>query len=877
MSDSVERLREGLAGKYRIDRELGRGGMATVYLAIDEQRDRSVALKVLHPDLAATLGSERFQREVKLASKLQHPHILSVYDSGDAGGQLWYTMPFVQGESLRDRMSREGQLPIRDAMRIARESALALDYAHRNGVVHRDIKPENILLSDGQAIVADFGIARAVADEHGLTQTGMAVGTPGYMSPEQATGERTIDARTDIYALGCVLYEMIAGEQPITGPNAQAIIARKMTETPRALSSVRNTVPPALSQLVDTMVARSAADRPESAKAVATTLEDISASGATGATGAVAAGRSPAGSRRTLWIGVAAAAVVLAAGGFAWKKMHAAPDGGYRIAVLPFENEGAASDDYFADGMTDEVRSRLSSVPGLQVTARTSTRQYKKTTKDPREIGRELAVDYLLTGTVRWSKGNGPDRVRVTPELVQVSNNANKWSAGFDTVMSDVFAVQTAIASGIAQKLDVALAPPTKQRLESRPTQNLEAYDEFLKGEQITANVGTGDSKVLNVGIPHYQRAVQLDSNFFEAWAQLSRALSYINNAGPTVETVEQNRVANERAMMLGANRAEGHLAMAQYLRDVKLDYEGARTHYDAGLKIDPNNTDLIIGEAGVDAILGRFDDAYARAQQAAKLDPRSVATMRRVPSLLHMMRRYPEELAAWDRALALAPENLSMIQGKAFGYLSLGELDSVRALVSQKLKAGVDTTALLVRFSLYQETMWTLPPELLPKIVKLTPKDFDNDRGHWGLKLGHTYRLMGDTMHARMFGDTAVIAFAKQLHDFPDRAQLRELLARALALAGRKQEAAAQADSALKLRETTNDATIKGYVLFQAARVFIQSGENERALDLIERLITMPASDITPAYLKIDPSFAPLKGNPRFEKLIAVKPTIAH
>ena len=875
MTDSVERLREGLAGKYRIDRELGRGGMATVYLAIDEQRDRSVALKVLHPDLAATLGSERFQREVKLASKLQHPHILSVYDSGDAGGQLWYTMPFVQGESLRDRMTREGQLPIRDAMRIARESALALDYAHRNGVVHRDIKPENILLSDGQAIVADFGIARAVADEHGLTQTGMAVGTPGYMSPEQATGERTIDARTDIYALGCVLYEMIAGEQPITGPNAQAIIARKMTETPRTLSSVRNTVPAALSQLVDTMVARSAADRPESAKAVATTLEEITASGATGS---VVAARSPAGSRRAIWIGLAAALVLVAAGGaFAWRRMHATREGGFRIAVLPFENEGTAADDYFADGMTDEVRSRLSAVPGLQVTARTSTRQYKKTSKDPHDIGRELSVDYLLTGTVRWSKGNGPDRVRVTPELVQVSNSQSKWSVAFDTVMSDVFAVQAAIASHVAQNLTGALAAPTQQRLAARPTQNLQAYDEFLKGEQITANVGTGDSKVLNAGIPHYERAVQLDSNFLEAWSQLSRALSFINNAGPTVETVERNRVATERATMLGPNRAEAHLAMAQYLRDVKLDYEGARTQYDAGLKIDPNNTDLMLGEAAVDAILGRFDDAFTRAQQAAKLDPRSIATMRRVPGLLHALHRYPEELGAWDRALALAPDNLSMIQGKAFGYLALGELDSVHALVAQKLKAGVDTTALLVRFALYQETMWTLPSELWPKIVKLTPKDFDNDRGHWGLKLGHTYRLMGDTMHARMFGDSAVLAFAKQLHDFPDRAQVRELMARALALAGRKQEAAIQADSALKLRETTNDATLKPYVLFQAARVFIQSGENERAIDLIERLINMPATDVTPAYLRIDPSFAPLKGNPRFEKLIAGKPTIAH
>ena len=363
MADSLDRLREGLAGKYRIERELGRGGMATVYLAVDDHHDRSVALKVLHPDLAATIGSERFEREVKLAAKLQHPHILSVYDSGDAGGLLWYTMPFVEGESLRDRMSREGQLPIPDAMRIARESALALDYAHRNGVVHRDIKPENILLSDGQAIVADFGIARAVADEHGLTQTGMAIGTPGYMSPEQATGERVIDARTDIYALGCVLYEMIAGEQPITGPNAQSIIARKMTETPRALTTIRNTVPPALSHLVDTMVARSAADRPASAKAVATTLEEITASGATGS---VVAARSPVGSRRSIWIGVAAALVLVAGGGaFAWRRMHAVHEGSFRIAVLPFENEGTAADDYFADGMTDEVRSRLSAVPGL--------------------------------------------------------------------------------------------------------------------------------------------------------------------------------------------------------------------------------------------------------------------------------------------------------------------------------------------------------------------------------------------------------------------------------------------------------------------------------------------------------------------------------
>jgi tetratricopeptide (TPR) repeat protein len=235
----------------------------------------------------------------------------------------------------------------------------------------------------------------------------------------------------------------------------------------------------------------------------------------------------------------------------------------------------------------------------------------------------------------------------------------------------------------------------------------------------------------------------------------------------------------------------------------------------------------------------------------------------------LHDLRRFSEEPPAWDRTLALAPQSLSVIQGKAFAYLSMGQLDSVHALVAEKLKT-VDTTALLVRFAFFQETMWALPPELWPKIVVLTVKDFDNDRGHWGLKIGHTYKLMGDTVRARMYGDSARVAFEAQLKDFPDRAQLRELLARALALGGHKREAVLEADSSLKVRETTADASIRPYIRFQAARVLIQSGEYERAIDIIEQLVTMQASDVSPAYLRIDPSFAPLKGNPRFDKIIA-------
>src|SRR5574338_1176362 len=262
MPEQLGRLREGLAGRYEIGGEIGRGGMAPVYRARAINHDRPVALKVLHPELAESLGAERFQREIRVAAGLQHPHILSVHDSGSVGSYLWFTMPFVEGESLRDRLARERQLPVADAVRITREVALALDYAHRKGVIHRDIKPENILLIDGQAIVADFGIARALgAVDENLTGTGTVIGTPAYMSPEQAAGDRAIDGRTDIYSLGCMLYEMLAGEPPFTGPSAQAILARRFAETARAIRPVRPTVPAAVERAVLKALERIPADR----------------------------------------------------------------------------------------------------------------------------------------------------------------------------------------------------------------------------------------------------------------------------------------------------------------------------------------------------------------------------------------------------------------------------------------------------------------------------------------------------------------------------------------------------------------------------------------------------------------------------------------
>ena len=397
---------DALRDRYQIIGELGRGGMATVYRARDFRHDRFVALKVLHAELAATLGLERFQREIRLAAKLQHPHILTVHDSGEAAGLLWFTMPLIEGETLRQRLNRETQLPVEEALRLTREVADALDSAHRHGVIHRDIKPENILLSEGHALVADFGIARALdVGASTITEPGMVIGTPAYMSPEQASGESVTDARTDVYSLGIVLYEMLAGEVPFSGPTAAAVMARALTETPRPLQSVRSLVPGAVQTLVSKAMARTPADRFRSAAELGKALDRALVAGHTPEPGVAA---RPARRSRLALVGLGIVALGVAV--FAWRQ----PRGGARqdegaptarrLAVLPFDNMGDADDGYFVDGVADEVRGKLASLPGLLVIARTTSIQYKQSAKTPTEVGRELGVDYVLTGTVRWDK-----------------------------------------------------------------------------------------------------------------------------------------------------------------------------------------------------------------------------------------------------------------------------------------------------------------------------------------------------------------------------------------------------------------------------------------------------------------------------------------
>ena len=882
MADLRQRLQSGLAERYRLERELGRGGMATVFLAHDLRHDRPVALKVLHPELAQTLGPERFQREIKLAARLQHPHILSVHDSGETAGQLWFTMPYVEGESLRTRLQRERQLPLEDSLCIATEAARALEYAHHHGVVHRDIKPENILLTaDGSTLVADFGIARALGgaeDDERLTGTGIAVGTPAYMSPEQAAADRGLDARTDVYSLGCVLYEMLAGDAPFTGSTAQAVIAKRLSgEVPR-VRLLRPAVPEAVERAITKALAPVPADRWSSASDFAHALaESPAVLIGDRAPGLPQAQRAPARLQRPALL--AGAVLLLAAlAGVLWQRTQ--PGGGStghdgmasgpeRLAVLPFENLGDSTDEYFADGMTDAVRGKLTALRGLQVIARSSSRQYKNTAKSPQQIGRELGVQYVLTGTVRWeNNADRQGRVQVTPELIEVAPAAARWQQPFDAPLTDVFQVQADIAGRVAEALGVALGTGERQALTERPTTDIAAYDAYLKGEEISGGLSTGDPVALRRAATYYDQAVALDSAFALAWVQLSRAnsLLYFRGTGSS-SAADKALEGAERALALAPERPEAYLAVGDYHANVSKEYAEALEQYAQGRRLAPASADLLTATGLAEQRLGRWDSALEHLNQARRLDPRSLFTARRFAYTLLWLRRYPEAITAYDRVLALDPGNVAALQQRAMLFLMQGDLPRARAVL-RAAPRDVEPAALVAFVATYWDLVWLLDERQQAILLRLTPGPFGDDRGGWGLALAQAYALRGDRGLARAYADSARASFEAQLGDRRGDVETRMFRAVALAYLGRRAEAVREGERSVAARPISKDAYTGAYFQHMLARIYILAGEPDKALDHLEPLLKIPYL-LSPGWLRIDPTFDPLRGNPRFERLV--------
>ena len=578
----LERIRDAFGENYSIDRELGKGGMATVYLAQDVKHDRIVALKVLHPDLAATLGPERFLREIKLAARLNHPHILPLFDSGETGSFLYYVMPYVEGESLRERLDRDQQLPIDEAVHHGRAIASALDYAHRQGIVHRDIKPENVMLYEGEAMVMDFGIAKAVsaAGSETLTQTGMMVGTPAYVSPEQAAGEANLDGKSDQYSLACVVYEMITGERPFTGATPQAIMSKRFTEMPKPLRSLRSTVSESVEKAVTRAMSTDASGR------YSTTAQFGQA---------LASGKLETPTN-TQTVPVAAVSAAKS------------------VAVLPFANLSAdAENEYFTEGMADEILNALSKIQSLRVASRTSSFAFKGKNEDIRRIAKTLGVTLVLEGSVRRAGG----RLRVTAQLVDAADGAHRWSQRYDREMSDIFAVQDDIAAAIAGALKLQLAPASERRMPSLP-----AYEAYLRYRsyqwQFTPEASRRSRECL-------EQALALDPEFalpYVGLADYHFALAAVG-ASPSHEAMPRARELAQRALEIDPDLPEAHAMLGIVAGHYDYDWIEAERRFRLAVTREPLSPHLRqwYGTFFLFAI-GRADEACLQLSRVIAEDP---------------------------------------------------------------------------------------------------------------------------------------------------------------------------------------------------------------------------------------------------------------
>jgi TolB-like protein/Flp pilus assembly protein TadD/tRNA A-37 threonylcarbamoyl transferase component Bud32 len=641
MADPVERLRTALADRYTFEREIGRGGMATVYRAQDLKHQRPVAVKVLHPYLAANLGAERFLREIQIAASLQHPHIVPLYDSGQASDLLYYVMPYVEGESLRRRLERANQLPLDEALQLARAVAAALDYAHRHRIVHRDIKPENVMLHEGEAMVTDFGIAKAVsaAAADTLTQTGATVGTPAYMSPEQASGMVELDGRSDVYSLGCLVYEMLAGRTPFVGPTAQSIIAQCFTNPPPPLRTLREDVPEWTERVVMKALAKEPGDRFATAAQLSQALK-------------------PPGGVATA-PGAASAASSFQASGTAKS-----------IAVLPFVNMSAdPENEYFTDGIAEEIINALTKIQALRVAARTSAFAFKGKNLDIRKVGEQLSVGTVLEGSVRKA-GN---RLRVTAQLVNVADGYHLWSERYDRELEDVFAIQDEIADNIVRALRVVLSEQEKRAIEKAPTANVEAYDYYLRGRQFFHQFRrTG----IQFARRMFERAIEVDPKYALAYAGVADCCSFLymywDGSRANLESAES---ASGKALDLDPELAEAH-ASRGFAVSLSRQHAEARREFETALRLNPKLYEAHYLYARACFQEGKLEEAVQHYKDAARVRPEDYQALLLMQGPLTRLGRQADVEATLRQGLRVAEKHLELNPDDARAlYLGAGAL----------------------------------------------------------------------------------------------------------------------------------------------------------------------------------------------------------
>jgi serine/threonine-protein kinase len=636
--DLLEQLAAALGDRYRVERKLGHGGMAVVFLAEDLKHHRLVAIKLLKPELSAVLGGDRFLREIDIAATLQHPHILPLYDSGEAAGLLYYVMPFAEGESLRQRLARDSQLPLDTALQITREVGSALQYAHKQGVIHRDIKPENIMLSgDGQAVVADFGIARAVnaASAEPLTLSGMVVGTPQYMSPEQAAAGGVVDARSDQYSLACTLYEMLIGQPPFVGPSSQAVLARHSLEPVPSLRVVRQTVPPVVEGAVMRAMAKLPADRFASIRQFLDALDSPAVAPALPAPAVPV--RTPRGTRRAMT--ALGAAALLAAGAWWLGPGRAAHPGGKApavtsVAVLPFQDLASSPDSsYLADGMTEGLIADLSQIGSLKVISYASGSVAQGLGRSLADLARELGVDAIVKGSIR----RAGDSVRVNVRFLHAPDSALLFTGDYQGRLGKLPDLQREITIALTGSINAELKGAERSRLDTRHEVDQRAYEAYLRGR---FHIERGE---LDQARAQFEQAGRLAPEWAPPRVGLASyytSLPFFTDVSPA-EVLPKARAALVQALALDETLAEAHAANAYIRAYYEWDWRAAEQEFRRALELRPNYADAYFSYSRFLASRGRLDEAIAQLDRAVALDPLSLPLLANRALLDYFAGRY--------------------------------------------------------------------------------------------------------------------------------------------------------------------------------------------------------------------------------------------
>jgi serine/threonine-protein kinase len=860
--------------------------MAAVFLARDLKHHRPVAIKVVKPELAASLGADRFLREIDTTASLTHPHILPVHDSGEAAGFLYYVMPYVEGESLRDHLAREGQLPLDEALRIAREVADALSYAHARGVVHRDIKPANILLESGHAVVADFGIARAVteAGAETLTETGLTLGTPAYMSPEQASGSKHLDGRSDLYSLGCVLYEMLAGQPPFTGPTSESLVHQHLAVAPRPVTDLRPAVPGWVAMALQRALAKAPADRFNPASQFAEALAHPEAGSESTKVSAAPAPAAPAVAasaplRRRRWAMTAGAVTIGAVLGGAlyltrplWRPSEPATAGHPRsaIAVLPPQNLSADGPHaYFAGGLHDELLTQLAKVASLKVISRTSVMGYQGTTKPLKQIADELGVGSVVEGSVQVVDG----RLRVNVQLIDAATDQHLWADRYDRTLDDAFAIQSEVAQKIVSAVGATLSGEERGRIAAAPTANGEAYRLYLQGLEYFLRPGYLRQN-LEMAQQLFERALALDATFALAHAALSHVHGRMSwfRYDSSPERMARQQAEAEAALRLAPDLPEAHYAMGIF-RYHHRDWEGALRELEVASRDQPNDVEALSQVGYAHRRLGNWSEVSSVLERALQLNPRDAdLPFDMAGQTYELLRRYDAAAAAYDRAVALQPDlhvarvfrgwltvrskgqtaALRQVLDQTPDDGALGELDSVAAQRAGLLLMDRNAAALLKVPGVTDNTVFAGLDFFLPG----------------QLYVAWAHLLSGDRSAAWLAFDAARARLDAALHELPD--DWRVHAARGLALAGlqRREEALREAGWLQRSDVYRKDAYQGPRVAEDRARILAQAGDADAALDEIERLLAGP-SWLSVHTLRLDPRWDPIRTHTRFNALL--------